>query len=47
MASMGKNDTNVGALCKELDITRQRLYRHVSPSGELREARRKVLAQRR
>jgi DNA invertase Pin-like site-specific DNA recombinase len=47
MASMGKKDTNVGALCKELGITRQRLYRHVAPTGELREARRKVLAQRR
>jgi DNA invertase Pin-like site-specific DNA recombinase len=47
MASMGKKDTNVGALCKELGITRQTLYRHVSPTGELREAGQKVLAQRR
>lgn len=47
MASMGKNDTNVSALCKELGITRQTLYRHVSPTGELREAGQKVLAQRR
>src|SRR5699024_1483228 len=38
MASMGKKDTNVSALCKELGITRQTLYRHVSPTGELREA---------
>ncbi|WP_341358472.1 recombinase family protein [Georgenia sp. M64] len=36
MASMGKPDTNVAALCKELGITRQTLYRHVSPEGELR-----------
>ena len=28
MASMGNKDTNVGALCKELGITRQTLYRH-------------------
>jgi len=47
MASMGNKDTNVGALCKELGITRQTLYRHVSPTGELREAGQKVLAQRR
>ena len=47
MASMGKKDTNVGALCKELGITRQTLYRHVSPTGELREPGQKVLAQRR
>ena len=47
MASMGKPGTNVGDLCKELGITRQTLYRHVSPTGELREAGQKVLAQRR
>ncbi|WMY80084.1 recombinase family protein [Citricoccus sp. I39-566] len=47
MASMGNRDTNVGALCKELGITRQTLYRHVSPTGELRDAGKKVLAQRR
>ncbi|NHU86404.1 recombinase family protein [Kocuria sp. JC486] len=47
MASMGKKDTNVSALCKELGITRQTLYRHVSPTGELREAGNKVFAQRR
>jgi DNA invertase Pin-like site-specific DNA recombinase len=47
MASMGKKDTNVGALCKELGISGQRLYRHVAPTGELREAGQKVLAQRR
>lgn len=44
MASMGHPETNVGALCKELDITRQTLYRHVSPTGELREDGRKLLA---
>lgn len=36
MASMGKEETKVGELCKELGISRQTLYRHVSPTGELR-----------
>ncbi len=36
MASMGKPETVVGDLCTELGITRQTLYRHVSPLGELR-----------
>lgn len=35
MAAMGQPETTVGALCKELGITRQTLYRHVSPKGEL------------
>jgi len=35
-ASMGQPDTKVGDLCTELGITRQTLYRHVSPTGELR-----------
>lgn len=30
-ASMGQPSTNVGELCTELGITRQTLYRHVSP----------------
>jgi DNA invertase Pin-like site-specific DNA recombinase len=37
MAAMAKPGTNVGDLCKELGITRQTLYRHVSPDGTLRE----------
>lgn len=44
MASMGQHGTHVGDLCKELGVTRQTLYRHVSPTGELREAGRKLLA---
>jgi DNA invertase Pin-like site-specific DNA recombinase len=43
-AAMGKNDTHVGDLCKELGITRQTLYRHVSPTGELRADGAKLLA---
>ena len=36
MAAMGKPETNVGSLCRELGITRSTLYRHVSPTGDLR-----------
>ena len=43
MASMGKRETNIGALCEELGITRQTLYRHVAPDGTLRADGKKVL----
>jgi len=43
MAAMGQKETRVGDLCRELGITRQTLYRHVSPSGELRPDGAKVL----
>ncbi|OAV62766.1 recombinase family protein [Enteractinococcus helveticum] len=43
MASMGQPGTKVGELCKELEVTRQTLYRHVSPTGELRPDGKKVL----
>ena len=36
IAAMGQPETIVGDLCKELGVTRQTLYRHVSPKGELR-----------
>ena len=36
MAAMGHKETKVSSLCQELGITRQTLYRHVSPKGELR-----------
>ena len=36
MAAMGQPETKIGALCTELGVTRQTLYRHVSPTGELR-----------
>jgi DNA invertase Pin-like site-specific DNA recombinase len=42
--SIGKPDTNVGELCTELEISRQTLYRHVSPAGELRPDGLKLLA---
>ncbi|MBD1540380.1 recombinase family protein [Pseudarthrobacter oxydans] len=44
MASMGKPETRVGDLCTELGVTRQTLYRHVSPTGELRPDGQKLLS---
>ena len=43
-ASMGQPDTKISELCTELGITRQTLYRHVSPAGELRPDGLKLLA---
>ena len=43
VASMGATQTHVGELCRELGITRQTLYRHVSPKGELRDDGKKLL----
>ncbi|MDQ1835193.1 MULTISPECIES: recombinase family protein [Massilia] len=43
MAAMGKPETSVGALCEELGVTRQTLYRHVSPKGELRPDGKKLI----
>lgn len=34
--AMGRPETHVSALCEALSITRQTLYRHVGPNGELR-----------
>jgi hypothetical protein len=36
MTSMANPDTIVSELCTELGISRQTLYRHVSPTGEIR-----------
>jgi DNA invertase Pin-like site-specific DNA recombinase len=47
MAAMGQPETKVGALCSELGITRQTLYRHVAPDGRLRDDGEKVLAGKR
>jgi DNA invertase Pin-like site-specific DNA recombinase len=35
-AAMADPGTDVGDLCRELGVTRQTLYRHVGPAGELR-----------
>ena len=43
MAAMGNAETKIGILCEELGITKQTLYRHVSPKGELREDGEKLL----
>jgi DNA invertase Pin-like site-specific DNA recombinase len=43
IASMGTTQTHVGNLCRELGITRQTLYRYVSPSGDIREDGKKLL----
>jgi hypothetical protein len=42
-ATMADPETNVDDLCRELGVTRQTLYRHVGPAGELREDGRKLL----
>ena len=35
-AGMGQPETHVSALCRELGVTRQALYRYVGQTGELR-----------
>ncbi|KJS02696.1 MAG: transposon DNA-invertase [Desulfobulbaceae bacterium BRH_c16a] len=44
MAAMGHKETKVSSLCQELEVTRQTLYRHVSPKGELRPDGAKLLS---
>ena len=43
-AAMGKKETVVSELCAELGITRATLYRYISPTGELRDYGKRVLA---
>lgn len=43
-AAMGQPETSVAALCAELSISRQTLYRHVGPDGALRPDGLKVMA---
>lgn len=43
MAAMGQKETVVSELCKELGVTRQTLYRHLSPDGTLRQDGQKML----
>ncbi|NGO54840.1 recombinase family protein [Allomesorhizobium camelthorni] len=45
-AAMGQPETKVGDLCAELGITRQTLYRFVSPKGELRDDGKRLLQRR-
>lgn len=40
---MQNRETSIVDLCQELNITRSTLYRHVSPTGEIRERGKKLL----
>jgi len=42
-AALGKPETKISVLCKELGISRQTLYRHVAPDGLLRSNGMKLL----
>ena len=42
--AMGKKETVVGDLCKELGITRPTIYRYVGPDGKTREYGKRVLS---
>ena len=46
-AAMAEPETRVAGFCRELGITRQTLYRHVGPTGELRKDGQKLLERRR
>ncbi|PAX08970.1 recombinase family protein [Sphingomonas lenta] len=45
-AAMGKPETKVAELCAELGITRQTLYRHVTPDGQIRPDGERLLSRR-
>ena len=47
MSAMGQPETVVTDLCQELGITRQTLYRHLSPQGELRQDGERLLSRSR
>lgn len=36
MSAMGRPETKISELCEELGVTRQTLYRHVAPNGQIR-----------
>lgn len=42
-AAMGNPETSVATLCKELGVSRQTLYRHMTPNGTLRDDALKLL----
>jgi DNA invertase Pin-like site-specific DNA recombinase len=44
--AMDNPETKISELCKELGITRQTLYRHVDPKGQLRADAHKLIAQK-
>lgn len=45
-AAMGKPETRIADLCAELGVTRQTLYRHVAPKGDLRSDGDRLLARK-
>lgn len=45
-AAMGKPETKVSELCLELGVTRQTLYRHVTPDGQIRPDGEKLLGRK-
>lgn len=45
-AAMGKPETRIADLCNELGVTRQTLYRHVAPTGDLRPDGDRLLARK-
>ena len=45
-AAMGKSETKVSALCEEIGVSRQTLYRHVDASGGLRPDGERLLKRR-
>lgn len=46
-AAMGKPEAHLDELCRELGVTRQTLYRHMSPKEELRDDGRRVVSDHR
>lgn len=45
-ATMGKPETNIAEFCAELGVTRQTLYRHVTPDGQIRPDGEKLLGRK-
>jgi hypothetical protein len=46
-AALGQPGTRIGELCIELGVSRQTLYRHMNPTGQLRADGEKLLDRKR
>jgi hypothetical protein len=46
-AAMGQPGTRIGELCIELGVSRQTLYRHMNPTGQLRPDGERLLGRKR
>lgn len=46
MSAMGKPETKISDLCEELGVTRQTLYRHVAPNGQIRSDGEKLIKEK-